>query len=54
MYQLLLPCMVLIWFVSSSGLKINLGKAELVPMGVNMMQFIFKASRLLMLMLYDK
>ena len=31
--QMLLLCMLLIWFEAMSGLKINLGKSELVPVG---------------------
>ena len=31
--QMLLLRMLLIWFEAMSGLKINLGKSELVPMG---------------------
>ena len=32
--QILLLRMILIWFEAVSGLKINLGKSELVPVGV--------------------
>ena len=32
--QILILCMILIWFEAVSGLKINLGKSELVPVGV--------------------
>ena len=32
--QILILCMVLIWFEVVSGLKRNLGKSELVPIGV--------------------
>ena len=32
--QLLILCMVLIWFKAGTSLKINLGKSELVPVGV--------------------
>ena len=31
--QILFLCMILIWFEAVSGLKINLGKSELVPIG---------------------
>ena len=31
--QILILNMVLIWFEAVSGLKINLGKSELVPLG---------------------
>ena len=32
--QILILCMVLIWFKAVLGLKINMGKLELVPVGV--------------------
>ena len=32
--QILILCMILIWFEAVPGLKINLGKSELVPVGV--------------------
>ena len=32
--QILILRMILIWFEAVSGLKINLGKSELVPVGV--------------------
>ena len=32
--QILILCMILIWFEAVSGLKINLGKSELVSIGV--------------------
>ena len=32
--QILILCMILIWFEVMSGLKINLSKSELVPVGV--------------------
>ena len=32
--QILILCMILIWFEVVSGLKINLGKSELVLVGV--------------------
>ena len=31
--QILILCMILIWFEAVPGLKINLGKSELVPVG---------------------
>ena len=31
--QILILHMILIWFETVSGLKINLGKSELVPLG---------------------
>ena len=32
--QILILCMVLVWFKAVLGLKINMGKLELVPVGV--------------------
>ena len=46
--QILILRMILIWFEAVSGLKINLGKSELVPVGVvNNIDLFLAASRAL-------
>ena len=32
--QIMILCMIFIWFEAVSGLKINLGKFEIIPVGV--------------------